>query len=282
MWTIYKITNLLNKKSYIGQTNQKVEYRWNDHKNGKTSTENSPLKRAIEKYGWDNFSKEIIDTADTFEEAIEKEKYWIDYYKTCIPVYGDKWGYNLTRGGEGVFKITPEQEQLMLQLWHQKKNLTQIGKIMQIDRHTVQRTLIRMGVPEADFLQSKFYHYHPVYVYNLNGQLLNVFKTRAETIEAFPTIHSSQLDNVLMHRLASTHNLIFLYEDEIDQLQSHILRSHKQYRGQIRSINIKTGEVIIYDSITQAQNKTGINRHTIRNRIQKEIIKNDIKWEENI
>ena len=163
MWKIYKITNLLNEKSYIGQTSQKIENRWNEHKRGKTSTENSPLRRAIKKYGWDNFSKEVIDTAESLEEALQKEIYWIDYYKTCIPIYGADSGYNLTRGGEGVLRITSEQENLILGLWNQHKNLTQIGEILNIDRHTVQRVLVRLGISDQEFQKSKFYHYH---VYN--------------------------------------------------------------------------------------------------------------------
>lgn len=280
MWTIYKITNLLNGKSYIGQTSQKVEYRWNDHKNGKTSTENSPLKRAIEKYGWDNFSKEVIDTATSFEEALQKEMYWIEYYQTCIPIYGTNSGYNLTRGGEGVFKITPDQEKLVFELWNQHKNLTQIGEITKIDRHTVQAILTRLGVSEKEFQNSKFYHYHPVYVYNLNGQLLNVFNTRNEVCEEYKDISTAQIQNVLSHKKASTHELIFLYEEDIKLLNEHILRAHKFHKGQIKATNIVTHEVIIYNSISEAQRKTGIDRHTIRNRIRNNIIKNNIQWED--
>ena len=63
-----------------------------------------------------------------------------------------------------------------------------------------------------------------------------------------------------------------------DKLQEHIMRSSKSYRGRIQSINLKTNEIKIYETISQAQNETGIDRHTIRNRIRKNIIKDDIKW----
>lgn len=278
MWTIYKITNLLNGKSYIGQTSQPVEVRWSEHKRGKTSI-NSPLKRAIEKYGWDNFNKEVIDTATTLEEALEKEKYWIEYYKTCVLVYGKEAGYNLSRGGEGVFRITPEQEDLMLQLWNQHKSLTEIGKILKIDRHTVSRTLVRKGVNALKFKESQSYCYHPVYVYNLNGELLDIFNTRSEACKTY-NINANQIQNVLSHKLASTHGLIFLYEEDNDKLNNHIIRANKGHKGQIRATNLLTGEVVIYDSITEAQKVTGIDRHTIRNRIRNSIIKNNLKWED--
>lgn len=276
MWSIYKITNTLNNKIYIGQTSQKIQDRWNDHKKCK---DDYPLQRAIKKYGWDNFTKEVIETVDSFEQAIEREKYWINYYKTCIPIHGNQYGYNLTPGGEGVIRITPEQEELILQLWNQHKNLTQIGKILHIDRHTAQRILARKGVSSEEFQKNKFYHYHPIYVYNLNGELLNVYDTRNEVCQKY-NINTTQIDNVLTHKMASTHKLIFLYEEDKLKLNDHILRAHKTLNNKIKSTNIKTKEIIIYDSIGQAQNETGIDRHTIRNRIRKGIIKDNIRWED--
>ena len=51
------------------------------------------------KYGEDNFTLEIIDFADTYDELKEKEKYWIKQYNST-----DKSiGYNLTEGGDGTF-----------------------------------------------------------------------------------------------------------------------------------------------------------------------------------
>lgn len=277
MWTIYKITNTINGKSYIGQTCQKVEDRWSEHKRGKTS-KNSPLKRAIEKYGWDNFTKEIIETVETLEEALDREIYWIDYYKTCVLVYGKDCGYNLSRGGEGVFVISPEQEKLIINLWNQNNSLTKIGEIMKIDRHTVQRILIRNGFSEKELSKFKNYRYHPVYVYNLQGNLINFFDSFSETFNEYYNINKNQINKVLKHKLASTHQLIFLYEEDKDKLEEHLIRANKTHKGKVKSINLKTGEECIYQTITEAEKQTGICRQTIRNRIRKNIIKNDIKW----
>ena len=277
MWTIYKITNTINGKSYIGQTCQKVEDRWNEHKRGKTG-KNSPLKRAIEKYGWDNFTKEIIEKVETLEEALDREIYWIDYYKTCVLVYGKDCGYNLSRGGEGVFVISPEQEKLIINLWNQNNSLTKIGEIMKIDRHTVQRILIRNGFSEKELSKFKNYRYHPVYVYNLQGNLINFFDSFSETFNEYYNINKNQINKVLKHKLASTHQLIFLYEEDKDKLEEHLIRANKTHKGKVKSINLKTGEECIYQTITEAEKQTGICRQTIRNRIRKNIIKNDIKW----
>lgn len=277
MWTIYKITNTINGKSYIGQTCQKVEDRWNEHKRGKTS-KNSPLKRAIKKYGWDNFTKEVIETVETLEEALDREIYWIDYYKTCILVHGKDGGYNLSRGGEGVFIISPEQEKLIVNLWNQHNSLTKIGEIMKIDRHTVQRILIRNGFSEKELSKFKHYRYHLVYVYNLQGNLIDFFDSLSEALNEYSNINKNQIKNVLNHKLASTHQLIFLYEEDKDKLEEHLIRANKTHKGKVKSINLKTGEECIYQTITEAEKQTGICRQTIRNRIRKNIIKNNIKW----
>ena len=100
---IYKTTNNINQKIYIGK-HQSSEYDPKYFGSGKI------LRRAIEKYGLDNFSNEIIDMADTDEELNEKEKYYIEYYKS---LYG-KDCYNLANGGDGgdVFKYqSPEYKQ---------------------------------------------------------------------------------------------------------------------------------------------------------------------------
>lgn len=277
MWTIYKITNTINGKSYIGQTCQKVEDRWNEHKRGKTS-KNSPLKRAIEKYGWDNFTKEVIETTETLEEALDREIYWIDYYKTCVLVHGKDCGYNLSRGGEGVFVISPEQEKLIVHLWNQNNSLTKIGEIMKIDRHTVQRILIRNGFSEKELSKFKHYRYHPIYVYNLQGDLIDFFNSLSETLNEYSNINKNQIKNVLSHKLASTHQLIFLYEEDKNKLEEHLIRANKTHKGKVKSINLKTGEECIYQTITEAEKQTGICRQTIRNRIRKNIVKNNIKW----
>ena len=95
---IYKITNKINGKCYIGKTTKTVEWRWKIHIiHSKRDDDHLFFHRAIKKYGVENFILEIIDTADNENELNEKEKYWIEYYKS----YLKENGYNLTKGGEG-------------------------------------------------------------------------------------------------------------------------------------------------------------------------------------
>lgn len=96
---VYKITNKVTNKIYIGITNQGSGARYRHHWYESRIGEPSPIHRSMAKYGEDNFTLEIIDFADTYDELKEKEKYWIKQYNST-----DKSiGYNLTEGGDGTF-----------------------------------------------------------------------------------------------------------------------------------------------------------------------------------
>lgn len=85
---IYKIINCLNYKVYIGKdTSSDPNY----YGSGVI------LIRAIKKYGIENFTKEIIDTAETKDDLSEKEKYWISFYNSTER----EIGYNISKGGDG-------------------------------------------------------------------------------------------------------------------------------------------------------------------------------------
>lgn len=88
---IYKITNLLNGCSYIGQSSN-IENRIQQHF-FYYKHEKSVLHANIKKYGVKNFSWEILEIC-SLEELDQKEKYWINYYNTF------KNGYNRTLGGQ--------------------------------------------------------------------------------------------------------------------------------------------------------------------------------------
>lgn len=94
---IYKITNKINHKVYIGKTLCTVQKRWSEHCNDykKERCEKRPLYAAMNKYGIDNFYIEEVEECD--ENILsEREKYWIEYYGSF------KNGYNATIGGDGT------------------------------------------------------------------------------------------------------------------------------------------------------------------------------------
>lgn len=89
---IYKITNTMNQKIYIGQTCQSIEKRFLQHSKAIT-----PLGDVMRKYGLENFTIEIIEECSTPEHAKEQERFWIKTLKSKVPN-----GYNQSDGGEGI------------------------------------------------------------------------------------------------------------------------------------------------------------------------------------
>lgn len=93
---IYKITNLVNGKVYIGQTTN-YNRRFSEHKKMGYGKEDSKyLYNAMSHYGIENFKFEVIEKCENYNE---REKYWIKHYNSYCGAEGG-WGYNMTEGGE--------------------------------------------------------------------------------------------------------------------------------------------------------------------------------------
>lgn len=93
MFYIYLLENKINNKKYIGQTCRNPKSRW---RNGLGYKNQSVIGKAIDKYGWGNFSHTILEMVETQEEADEKEKYYISFYNTLACNFN---GYNVADGG---------------------------------------------------------------------------------------------------------------------------------------------------------------------------------------
>lgn len=86
---IYKTTNIVNKKIYIGQTKKPIDSGY---------IGSGPiLLKAIKKYGKENFIKETIEICKSKDQLNEREIYWIKFYNST----NRKTGYNISTGGEG-------------------------------------------------------------------------------------------------------------------------------------------------------------------------------------
>ena len=130
---IYKITNIINDKIYIGKTSQTIEKRWKEHCSDylRRNEEKRPLYSAMKKYGIQNFKIEEIEQC-TSEEANEKEKYWIEYYNSF------KNGYNATIGGDGKAYI---DRKLVINTYQKIQNCVKTAEIYNIHVTTVYKIL---------------------------------------------------------------------------------------------------------------------------------------------
>lgn len=86
---IYKTTNLLNGKIYIGQTSKDLNTNYLG--SGKI------IMKAIKKYGKSNFKREILEECGSKEQMNNREKYWIQHFNSI----NRNIGYNVSIGGEG-------------------------------------------------------------------------------------------------------------------------------------------------------------------------------------
>lgn len=134
---IYKITNNINQKVYIGKTYRPIEKRWQEHcfLVFKENKEKRPLYAAMQKYGIEHFHIELIEETD---EPEEREKYWIHYFDS----YSN--GYNATLGGDGKKQIDYD---LVVQTYLTCKNIKKTATILGICVDSVRFILKEKKVP---------------------------------------------------------------------------------------------------------------------------------------
>ena len=92
---IYKITNIINDKGYVGKTENGPKKRWREHLAAARNNPIMVISKAIRKYGPENFKFEIIEECLS-EDVNKKETYWIGKLDTF------ENGYNSTLGGDGA------------------------------------------------------------------------------------------------------------------------------------------------------------------------------------
>lgn len=102
---IYRITNTVNNKVYIGQTVRSFDERIDDYKLGRG---NDHLNNAFKKYGFDKFKFEVIDTASTIDELNQKEIYYIESYNSR----NKNIGYNIEVGGRNCLASQETREKM--------------------------------------------------------------------------------------------------------------------------------------------------------------------------
>ena len=139
---IYKITNTINGKYYIGQTIQNVKERFYQHCAIKCSkaVSNMAIHRAIKKYGKSNFTVEVIEEIDS-ANLNDRERYWIKYYNS----YNN--GYNSTKGGQDGCKPFKDLDvESIIKEYNTGKSLRTLGTIFKVDKQTIKDLLIRHNV----------------------------------------------------------------------------------------------------------------------------------------
>ena len=142
---IYKITNLVNGKEYIGQTSLSIQERFKQHIHdaNKGYYNHRPLYNAFNKYGIENFIIEELEECNT-EEVDQKEIEYINKFNT----YSN--GYNATLGGEGTIIIDYDK---VLEKYQMGLSAGQIAKDMNHDIKQITRILKSKGISKEEIIE---------------------------------------------------------------------------------------------------------------------------------
>lgn len=105
---IYKVTNLVNNKIYIGQTTTSLNQRKKEHEyRALRGDRNTYFYSALKSYGFDKFKWEILEENINFQDLNLREEYWINYYNSN----NFEFGYNMTKGGDNADNLNKWRQQ---------------------------------------------------------------------------------------------------------------------------------------------------------------------------
>lgn len=135
---IYKVTNKVNNKVYIGQTRYTVEFRWKQHIH---KQDNCHFHNAIRKWGIDNFIVETLEKCDV-DLLNSREIFYIAKYDSY------KSGYNSTIGGDDNRRLifTDSQYDEIEGLYKSGFSSNKIATLFKVDKSTIVKILIQLGV----------------------------------------------------------------------------------------------------------------------------------------
>lgn len=280
MGYIYKITNQINGKIYIGQTRFSVEQRYKQHLYEANKGELSyPLYKAIRKYGNENFKVETIEEIDD-KELNKREKYWIKFYNSYVK---DEKGYNCTYGGEGNSTIDKLE---VYNLWDSGLSISQISNELQHDRSAIRKILsnyknysIEESNARGDKTQSQN-RFKKINQYNLKGQLINTFYNMHEA-ERQTGISSKSIWLGVHLKQPIVGGYQWRFEDDIENKVIDISNENfRKYKQRVKQIDKTTNEIInIYESAAEASRLTNISAGQIRKVCQnKGITAGGYKW----
>ena len=179
---IYKITNDINQKIYIGKTEFSIEKRFKEHCADafRDRTEKRPLYAAMRKYGIEHFHIEQIEETDN---PGEREKYWIEQYRSF------KNGYNATIGGDGKTYLDYD---ILIAAYQANPNLNEISKIYHCDSHYLSRILKNNGiqVKSSEVINQERYG-HIIHQYDKENRYIKSFPSANQALkEVSPTTAS--------------------------------------------------------------------------------------------
>lgn len=269
MAIIYKITNKINGKIYIGETTVSLEERWRDHcKDGANGNHNkSVLHDAIHKYGADNFTIEQIDEVPN-EQRFEKETEYILKYQSLVSQHG----YNIVLHGSGYGIYNADD---FIALWEQGYSQKEIIKIMDCSQSTVKKYLSAYGVSAFDFNSRGAIKAakaqgltKAVEQYNLEGELVREWESASDCARHNKNFIQSGISQACRGEISSYKGYLWKLKEDTTPIELLVQRYLNAPEGckppkKIAQIDKNTKQIIcVYSSAAQAARKLGIKHKT--------------------
>jgi group I intron endonuclease len=256
MGYIYKITNIINNKCYIGETKKNnPECRWNEHKSKINKGIGCPrLQYAVKKYGIENFKFDILIICFD-EDRYKFEKEYIKKYNSLAPN-----GYNLTPGGEGGGFYGKKHN--IKSKDKIKKSLTEIYKDSELRKKISCRNKIIMNSEDMKIKIKEALKNSEKYKNAKKGNI-NKNKHTSETID--------KLKNI-------THNY---FNDDKNIIKHREIMAYKK-GFKISQYDINNNLINSYISIREASRQTNISRTSIGKSIKMNTLIGNYYWKKQI
>ena len=263
---IYKATNKTNGKSYIGQTVKFRERVWQHLRcNPK---EDCLFHRAIETYGRDNFTWDIIDSCENKKSAILLERHYIEMYDTYRNGYnenkGGVGGHNarsivcLTKNGEFYKRYDSAADAKRDGFWD--------SNVLECCKGFLYTCKGFQFMFEDDYKRNGAKTYEKPEPVNMksvvqcdkNGNFIQKFKSLNDASKSTGA-NRTTISGVLSHKYKYANGFIFVYEEDFPIKDLSIYEKRKKGK-RVAQIDIKTGEVIkVYERIADAGRELGVN-----------------------
>lgn len=257
---IYKITNIINGKCYIGQS-VNLKSRIKSHKSMlKHNNEDNPLlRKATKKYGYEKFEIEIIKYCKE-EELDLYEQYYIDYYKS----HKRENGYNIELGGSTHKHLSKEQIEKMKRnkkgkligkdnpfygKHHTKETKERLSKIKKGNKNCVGRILsdeTKQKIGEANKLQNA----KAVECYNRNGDYIMEYRSISEACKTLNYKSSAAISQCCIGKRYTACNFQWKFKNDDKIITKLVIKRKNGGKPKKRILCVETNE--IYESISEA------------------------------
>lgn len=268
---IYKATNLINGKSYIGKTVDFKKRVWQHMRCDER--EKCIFHDDIKKYGFDNFDWKVLEETYSEKDALELEKKYIKEYNTIKP-----FGYNMNKGGVGGHNSKPvvclELDGTYVKRYDSagdaKIDGFGDGDVLLCCKNKLSRCKDKMFMFEEEYLKNgaktyrkpKFGRTKSIIQCDEQGNLIEEFESVIEASEKTGILRT-RISSVLSGCSKSAGGYIFVYKENYP-IKDISFYKHNKKGKKVAQVNKETNKIIkVFDRISDAGKELGVNYKSI-------------------